>query len=272
MKKSNYTHFHKDVKQYGIDYAIQHTLNAGFEAVEVFDNPGFSRWLSDNESFLHLQEKLISSKLDVSCFSALTNLLADNVGEIMENLHGLIELAAKLGSPYFHHTLVPELKFFDDEPTFESVFERVADNAEKIALWCNQNNLVCLYEPQGKYFNGINNLKFLIDEMRKRGRIVGVCGDTGNSMFVDCAPDKLFEFFKDDVKHIHLKDYKIVDTPQGKFYKIINGKYLIPAPVGLGNANVKACLQCLGDYSGYFSIESEETDEEIRKLEDIIGI
>ena len=271
MKKSNYTSLYKDIKKYGIDYAVKHTVDAGYDAVELFDNAKPVGWIQNKETFCQLQEKLISNNLDVSCYSVLVNLLSDNVGEMLEYVHEHIERAAKIGSPYFHHTLAPTLKFTDCPFGFDEVFERVVDNAEKIALWCNQNNLVCLYEPQGKYFNGIDNLKRLVDEMRSRGRNVGVCGDVGNPMFADCKPSELFAFFKDDIKHVHIKDYSIAEHPSDGSYTTLGGRYLIPVPIGEGDADVKSCIKHLEKYQGYFSIESEESDDRIKQMNFIGG-
>lgn len=267
IKKSNYTIFYKDLKKYSLEYAVKHTVDIGFDAVEIFDVARPSQWLGDEDSFLKLKDLLASNNLGLSCYSVAINLLGDDIDDVMKRTRRHIVNAARLGSPYFHHTLVPSLKFSNLELSFDSVFERVIDNAEKIASLCNENGLVCLYEPQGAYFNGVSCLRTLLEEIRNRGYNVGVCGDMGNSLFADCKPSDIFKEFSADIKHIHVKDYRICEEAQENAYVSLGGKYLVPVSIGEGDADIKGCMAYVKEYNGYFSIESEESDEKLGQIE-----
>ena len=267
IKTSNYLQFFRENKRYGLDFAIRHTLEMGFDAVEILDNASPSNWLCDEEKFLELKRKLEENKLEVSCYSMPINLLRNDVDDMLCRVFRHIEFAKRLGSPFFHHTLVPDLNFSSLTLSFDEVFEKVIDNADKIAAFCNQNGLVCLYEPQGKYFNGVENLKRLVDEMKRRGRDVAVCGDTGNSVFVDCSPCEIFKEFSSDIKHIHVKDYLVSEEPNGGEYQSAGGKNLLTVPIGNGSVDIKACIGYLKNYKGYFSVESFEEDEKNRQIE-----
>lgn len=265
MKKSNYTTFFKDIKVHGVEYAVDRTVKLGFEAVEILGSARPSRWIKNREMLLSLKQLLAENQLAVSCYSAVVDLLSENADDVVEHALTHIEYAAEIGSPYFHHTLVPGLVMSSDLPSFDEAFERVIDNATKIATACNRHGIVCLYEPQGLYFNGVSGLKKLIGEVRKRGCNVGVCGDVGNSLFVDCQPVDIFKEFAADIRHVHVKDYSIYTEPCDGCYKSVGGKYLLPAEVGEGDIDIKSCLSCLDNYDGFISFEFEADDEEIKR-------
>ena len=265
MKKSNYISFHRDIKTHGVEYAVDRTVKLGFDAVEAFDTAKPSQWIKSRETLLSLKQLLAENQLAVSCYSAVVDLLSENVDDVVERALRHIEYASEIGAPYFHHTLVPGLVLSSDSPSYDEVFPRVIDNAVKIARACNEHGIICLYEPQGVYFNGIKGLKPFLDELKARDCNVGVCGDVANPLFVDCQPTEIFKEFSADIKHVHIKDYSIFTEPRDGGYKSVGGKYLLPARVGEGDIDIKGCLSCLTNYDGFISFEFEADDEEIKR-------
>ena len=270
MKKSNYSVFFRDVRQNGVEYAVAHTVDMGYDGVEIFDVCRPSRWISDRSKMLELKALLQKNKLPVSCFSVALDLLSEDIDEVMASAIKHVEYTAELGSPYFHHTLIPNLKFEKLKYSFDEAFMRVIDNAEKIAGRCNELGIVCLYEPQGAYFNGVENLERLLLEVRGRGYNVGICGDLGNSLFADCQPIEVFRYFFNEIKHIHVKDFTVSETPAEGAYVSLGGKYIVDATVGQGNADIKSCLGCLKGYDGFYSFEVKEPDGEMKKAFDTV--
>ncbi len=271
LRKSNYITFYEDIRDRGIDYAFEHTVNMGFDAVEVFDAAKPSQWI-DRAKMLYLKEKLTENQLAVSCYSMVVNLLSENVNDVMERAFKHIEYAAELGSPYIHHTIVPKLVRGKDDPEYDDVLERVIENVAKIANRCNEYGIVCLYEPQGVYFNGVEGLGTLLKEVRYRNCKVGVCGDVCNSLFVDCPPTEIFKNFSDDIMHVHIKDYLICTEQRKEGLMSVGGKCLVPAPIGKGDVDIKGCLSYLRDYNGAISFETDVSTENMKEVYNRLGI
>ena len=99
--------------------------------------------------------------------------------------------------------------------------------------------------------------------MKSRGCNVGICGDTGNSLFVDCDPVEIYKAFASDIKHIHVKDYYVTDTPVSGTKTTLCGKYITEAPFGKGVVDFGACFALVPGYNGDISYEFSGTDEDV---------
>jgi sugar phosphate isomerase/epimerase len=118
-----------------------------------------------------------------------------------------------------------------------------------------------LYEPQGTFVNGVKNFGIFFEEMKKRGCNVKICGDIGNCLFVDEAPDLFFKAYAKDIVHVHLKDYIINrqdEMPELLWDRSKGGNMLAETEIGTGIVKFDACMQALKEagYSGSFAIES----------------
>lgn len=265
MKLTNYGQFHEDLKFRGIEYAAEHTVTMGFDSVEFL---GLSQAAKDSAATARI---LSSLGLSVSCFSEGINLLDTSrrsLSEMIDHLCRCGDAAAELGSPYLHHTIVLPLALPPNAPEFSEILPRMSDAAERVANYCEKLGLICLYEPQGMYFNG-KGLEIFFEEMKKRCRNIGICGDVGNSLFVDHSPSLVFDRFASEVKHVHLKDYYVTDDPRegAKNYKTLGGKYLSDAELGAGAVDIPCCMQKLKEvgYNGAYSFEITCSDETMKK-------
>ena len=268
IKTSDYTVFHKSRAKKGIEYSVTQSARIGFDAVEVFDFARPSQWMN-SEKVIEMKKALSDNSLKLSSYSVHVNLLDEDVDDVVNRAFKHVEYASELGAPYFHHTIVPGLDFSRFVLGYDEVFERVIDNAIKIARKCNEYGIVCIYEPQGRYFNGVDGLKALLSAVKAEGLNVGVCGDLGNSLFADCKPVDIFKEFSHDIKHIHVKDYRIcAERCEGAFVSR-GGKYLVPVAVGEGDADVKGCLSYLKDYDGFLSFETEVDENAVKKVVDM---
>ena len=110
--------------------------------------------------------------------------------------------------------------------------------------------------------------------MKKRCPNIGICGDVGNSLFVDYSPSLVFDNFAPYIKHVHLKDYYISDEPleNERNYKTLGGKYLRDAALGEGKVDIAYCLTKLREqnYRGDFAFEVEGSDEVMKKAMDYV--
>ena len=266
MKYSNYSMFSTDCWQKGLDAAIKRTVDLGFDAVEHIENVTGENWkVASVADAKEMRKKLDDNGLSVSCYSALAKLDGDNGEKNVDNLFRHIEFAAIVGSPFVHHTLVPGYDPKEMILSREEMLEGIASRAAAVAKRCNEYGIVCLYEPQGLYFNAVEGVHAIIDEMRARGCEVGVCGDTGNSIYVDCMPTDIFSAFKNDIKHVHIKDYRYGLDEVG-IATSFGGKIIANADFGNGNVGAFDSLDLVPDYDSVISFEFAAPDEEVKRV------
>ena len=267
LSTSMYSGFSSLVNKYGPEYAAGFASSSGFSSVEFIDiiGTGFTTFQNTDQALL-ARRILHKHSLSVSCYSVGANLVNIESGvqknsETIETLKQIAEIAAALGSPYLHHTLFANLTLPHNAPSFDDVLYPVVDAAREVADYCKRLGISCIYENQGMYFNGVGNFKRFFHLMKTGCSNVGICGDVGNSLFVDESPLPFFEAFIDYIKHVHLKDYKKVAHES----KLISrgGTYLEGTPIGSGDINIDNCLKTLKDhgYCGALAIEDEFINE-----------
>lgn len=265
MKRTNYNLFEKEMCERGYVYALDRTAQLGFDAIEFIDLvPNNVQRMTGPDMARDMRAEMDKRGLTISCYSLLVDLAAENVDEQLEKVCTHIECAAILGTPFMHHTIVPWLSLPEGAPSYGEMFKRIIDNADKIARMCNERGIICLYEPQGMYFNGVDGLMPLLTEMKVRGRKVGICGDLGNSYFADTAPTEIFKSFKDDILHIHIKDYLYEKTGNGD-YTSRGGASISVAEIGEGSTDFEKCLSFVKGYDGAISYEFVGDDGSIMR-------
>lgn len=262
MKFSLYSGFNQTVGEKGLQETAAWAQNNGYSCVEFLqlDAGNWCKIVETPEQAAQVKQTLLCHGLSVSCYSVAVNLL--NGQAAVEYLKSQAELAAALGAPFLHHTLIDSLSFDENAPAFDEVFEQILDRATEVAKYCQTLGITCLYEEQGFYFNGIKNLKRFFKAIKKRCKNVGICGDFGNILFVDESPVRFLRAFKRDIKHVHLKDYvytKNIDGLPDKecWLKSKKGGYVKDVPFGAGIIDVKKCFKILrsAKYDGVFSLE-----------------
>ena len=270
---TNYTIFREDIKNHGLEFAARHTAELGFDSVEFLDVlPSARPMLPMLGSVESVKDILNKYHLTVACYSVALQLLTDHQAEIEQQLRNHIDCAAAIGAPMIHHTLVPNLILEKNAPDYEQVFLKIFDSAERIAAYCNKRGLTCIYEPQGMYFNGVEGLQCFFEKMKGLGYDVGICGDFGNSVFVDVAPEMFFERFAEHIKHIHIKDYRITDRPDKECdkasYRSQGGKWIYDADFGCGSIHIQKCFDILKQikYDGKISFEFLMDDRSIKDI------
>ncbi len=263
MKIASYNTFSEDFKKRGLEYALKHSAALGFEGVELIH---IREPLPSLEEVKSAKKRFAAYGLDVVCYSVYANLSPMYAKENEETLIKNANIAATLGSPYLHHTLVPNLSKAEIAQSYDDLFDGVLSSALRVAEYCDKLGLVCLYEPQGVYFNGTEGLGKFFEEMKKRCGNVGICGDMGNPLFANCDPIDVFNVFKSDIKHLHAKNYLITDGKRDGFecYRTDSEKWLCDVALQDGSVDLAACTRSLDGYTGNLSIEKNGTDEEIK--------
>lgn len=261
MKFAMYTGFSSKVQEEGIECAAEYAVQLGFSAVEFFADcvceadPG----ILSMESAKHAREVLERHHLQTACYSVYADLWKNPEGEkrVMEQ----VQVAAALGAPYLHHTLLPWLTLSEEAPGYEEAMEGIVEIAGRIADYADTFGITCIYEDQGYYVNGVNGFQGFWDRMKKRCKNVGICGDLGNILFADEMPEDFLQVFIEDVRHVHVKDYlrkKAVMSPGKYWVKAKEDIWLRDTMVGNGIIDFETCMTMLKNagYQGYFALES----------------
>jgi sugar phosphate isomerase/epimerase len=207
-----------------------------------------------------------------ACYSVSINILSDVLGPA-QNLSGVevlkksADYAKILGSPFLHHTLTIGYEPPRGEvQTLADLLPALLERAGQVAAYANSIGLTVLYEPQGFYVNGLDGFSVFYEAMKARGYRVGVCGDTGNSLYVGCDPAAFFERYAAEILHVHLKDLHIENkvlnrtstTASRRWDVIRDGRYITDTLLGEGMVDLDACLRALDrvGYAGAYSLET----------------
>jgi sugar phosphate isomerase/epimerase len=260
MKFAMYYGFCELLREKNIPDTISYLKERGLSGVEfIFSGKDPSKDLVGNiYTAQKLREAFNKEGIDVCCYSAYCDVYdKDEIPAALTR----IEIAAALGSPFFHHTLIPQMSFPIDPEDFEQRLPYTLDVAEKIANHAEKHGLTVLYEEQGRYFNGVKNFGAFFNEMKKRCPNVGVCADFGNIFFAGETPEQFIEAFINDIKHVHIKDYHLktfdecATAPEG--WSLAKIGYTSHAMIGEGIVDLEKCLDPLkkSGYDGFYSFE-----------------
>ena len=264
MKYSMFTGFMRNADDHGIEWAADYARDCGFSGVEFFYMACRDYEIPDTETAKKYKEIVTNRGLSIPCVSVGTSLVrSDNPKAIAKlDLDGALkalDFTAALGTKLFHHTLIMAVE--NHKLTgleYDEIYPLVLEGASVIANRAAELGITVLYEPQGKFFNGREGLGKFYAEMKKSHQNLGICCDLGNSFWVGEEPYGFFEDYKEDIKHVHLKDYLITDEPIDKSHlDLKGGKYISEAVIGEGVVDLKritAMLRSVG-YDGFMSLE-----------------
>ena len=261
MKFAMYYGFCEMLRERSIPNTIDYLKEHGLEGVEfIFSGKDPSKDLIGNLYTAHkLGEAFKKEGIEVSCYSAYCDVYdKDEIPAALTR----IEIAKALGSPFFHHTLIPQLHLPIDPQDFDQRLPYVLDVAERIADHAQKHGITVLYEEQGRYINGIERFGTFFNEMKRRCENVGVCADFGNILYAGEKPEDFIAAYIDDIKHVHIKDYhfktfeECPDCPGDGWGKAKYG-WALNSVVGEGIVDMEKCLKLLKatGYSGYYSLE-----------------
>ena len=265
MKFSMYYGFTDNVLKMGIEKASEIASQLGFSSVEMFADlvSGETNNIEDVQTAIRARKVLEQYKLPLCCYSVYVNLWRNPDGE--KKLIKQVEIAAELGSPYFHHTLLPWLTFSGSRPSYQQALEEIVEVAVRIAAYADSLGVTCIYEDQGYYVNGVEGFRGFWDEMNKHCNNIGICGDLGNILFVNEKPEDFLKAYAQDICHVHIKDYlwKKTDFAPGKYWlRTKDGSWVRDTMIGDGVVDFEACLKLLKriGYKGYFALENSHPE------------
>ena len=254
--------------------AARFAHDCGFTAAEILESvrPGAVHLFADAQQAKQARKQLDAQGVRCACWSVSINILSDELGPNrnesgVEALKRSADYARILGSPFLHHTLTigyvpPE----GQAVTVQDLLPELLERAGQVAAYANSIGLTVLYEPQGFYVNGLDGFSVFYDAMKARGYDVGVCGDTGNSLYVGCDPAAFFAAYASEIRHVHLKDFHVEDavlhrgnaTKSRHWDAIADGRFVTETWLGEGEVDLDACMRLLkkAGYKGTYSLET----------------
>jgi sugar phosphate isomerase/epimerase len=131
---------------------------------------------------------------------------------------------------------------------------------KQIAPLCDQAGITLTIENYpGKHSAFVTAADFL--EAKKHVPQLKLTYDDGNAASGE-DPVESIKLCKNDIVHVHFKDWYIYDRPCEGCREMLNGKYFKPALIGQGDIPTSACLKALKNigYDGYINIEYESSD------------
>ncbi|MBQ4051685.1 MAG: sugar phosphate isomerase/epimerase [Oscillospiraceae bacterium] len=259
MEFTFYMYFAEAVLEKGIRAAAEYARKMGFSSVEMLETArtGCPKVFPTVKDAREARKVLEEYGLHMACYSVGAALYRSPEAEAVMMRHA--EIAAELGSPYLHHTMVGSAEAVG-APSNEEAIEVVTDAAERIANYAKTLGLTCIYEDQGRVVNGIDGFGSFYREISRRCDNTGVCGDIGNCLFVDTEPEDFFRAYAKEIVHVHIKDYirkSAPSAPGSGWHRTNNGRWLRDTTIGSGCIDFDACLKILKDagYTGPYALE-----------------
>lgn len=259
MNYTFYSGFSGMLSDQGAEKTADYAKELGFSSVELYEDAGpeSPKLVRDLRQAEKVRAVLTSRGLSVACYSVGACVYQND--DAVESLLRNVEIAAALGSPCLHHTMLPWLTMPANAPGVEAGLAIAAEAAVRVARHAESLGLTCIYEDQGLFVNGVRNFSLFYQMVKNRCPNVGICGDFGNILFVDEDPANFLRTFAADIKHVHVKDYhRRRGAKPGEVWMPTKGGYwLKDAVVGEGVIDIAACMKVLKEagYRGAYALE-----------------
>lgn len=247
--------------------AVDFAKACDIAAIEPYCDREFAR--PDVDAARRLADYAGEQGIDICCFSMAVDVAAeDNTAEI-ERLKRYADVAAAMGSPFLHHTLLPGLTHDFARLPFSQLLQRAVQSIRTVYDYAEQVGVKCVYEDQGYVFNGCERFERLIEAV---DREIGVVADLGNILFVGERPEVFVGRFAPWIDHVHIKDYLFQPgcsaRPDEHWHTTRDGDYLRDTIIGHGTINFEKIFRILlrAGYQGYYSLEYCGPEDAIKAI------
>lgn len=207
-----------------------------------------------------LRETCAHLGLSIPCHTCGGNLAKGDGREALQRIKTQAAVAAALGAPLLHHTLIPPLTP-DNLPIFHHALPRLVELCREIAYAAGELSLTVVYENQGLVCNGAERMEEFLCALDMPN--TGLVLDTGNCAFADEPPCVMAARLSSRILHCHIKDYRMLpaNTPYpGNGWRItLGGRFIRDTVIGRGQTDLLTALRALhcSHYEGWFSTEYE---------------
>lgn len=251
---------------------IDLTVRYGLTWLEGFNQFEFSE--PDLEAAKRVRAYADEKGVRFCCFSVYCNLTGEGAKETVRKLKGYAEVAQILGSPYLHHTVVPE---FDDPrrvlPYREQLLAQGIEGVREVFDHAQKHGVLTVFEDQGYAVNGVQGFGEFLERV---DRPVGVVADFGNICQVGEKIADFIRAFRERIVHVHLKDlvYKPCNSPEDPF-QTSDGRRFEMTGLGAGCVELENGITLLrqAGYDGCYAMEfgaGSDDSSEMREAVDQI--
>ena len=266
MRFTMYANFSTLLREKGAEAAAAEAVRLGFDSVEFLEYVHDEKTVPVIESVekaASVRAVLEKQRLSVACYSVGINLwqsgmTPDTVTPMEEALRHHARMAAAVGSPFLHHTVLLGVDKY--ALSMDEALSLLVPVVIRVAKYARELGLIPIYEGQGMYFNGVDGFGAFYSAVKRECPFVGVCGDVGNPLFVDENPLHFFRAFAKDILHVHIKDYvhASVRGEEPDWAQTRGGDWLRETVIGRGCVPLADCLAVLREveYDGAFALEN----------------
>lgn len=239
---------------------IEYAKEISLDGVELLD----FYWKSpdDKEEEINLvKEALKKNNLRVSAYDVSNNFVKESKveqdKEVLRVIDG-IRVAKSLG------TNIVRVFCGDihENLTFESGAELIVSGLKRCAEMAEKERVYLAIENHGLLAGKSDQVNNIIH--RVNSPFVKSTFDTGNFLLVHEPPEKAFEQLKDEIVHVHFKDFRKKEgTEDLNGFRSTEGIELIGVIPGDGNVNLSYIVNGLKEiqYNGWLSIEYEGVED-----------
>lgn len=258
--------FHKYKNATGCDLfkIIDKAKEIGFNGIEFLN---MDYYCAKDDDKLELAKKLKAycdeKQIEIPAYTVTSNLLADNVDEVVEGLFRNIDIAEALGAPLMRHDVTFALK---KEPlyTYKTAIAEMVPHIRRVADYAESKGIRTCMENHGRVFQHPRIVEELILAVNHKN--FGWLVDMGNFVGVDVDPSDAFAIAAPYAFHVHAKDilWKKGTEIQPDGFSITNGgNYNTGTVLGYGMVPIQSCINALTrvGYEGYVSLEFEGLEE-----------
>ena len=199
-----------------------------------------------------LKKMSVDAGLEVACHTFFAEKLLAGDNKWLDEVKQSIDDAVELGAPII---MIPT-GVNEEMPRRDSRYFWI-DALKQIAPFAEQAGITLTIENYpGKDSAFVTAADFF--EAKVQVPQLKLTYDDGNAASGE-DPVNSLNLCKDDIVHVHFKDWYIQDQSEEGYREMLNGKYFKPALIGQGDIPTSACLKALKKigYDGYINIEYE---------------
>lgn len=252
---------------------IAYAKEINLDGVELLD----FYWKNEEGEVEEVLAALKEYNLPVSAYDVTNNFVKQSPEERaleVEKINDGIRMAKKLGTNIvrvFCGDLSGEL-------TYEDGQDWIVEGLKKSAVLAESEGIYLAIENHGLLAGKSEQVEEIIQKVDSP--YVRSTFDTGNFLLVHEESEKAFERLKENIVHVHFKDFRVKDAQeQINGFRSTQGVELIGTIPGDGQVNLSYIVNGLKDshYDGWLSIEYEGFDdpkkaneEAVRRLRELL--
>ncbi|MBO0588127.1 sugar phosphate isomerase/epimerase [Sporosarcina sp. E16_8] len=236
-----------------IDYASSISID-GVELLDIY-------WTNKDEEIVEVLTALKSHNLQVSAYDITNNFVKESVEERAKEVETVlngIQVAKKLGTNIVR-------VFCGDvqaDTTYENRSAWIIEGLKNCAETAEKEQVYLAIENHGLLAGKSKQVSEIIKAVNSP--FVKATFDTGNFLLVHEKPTKAFEQLKNEIVHVHFKDFREKAKNESlRGFRSTEGVELIGVVPGDGEVDLASILNGLKSihYDGWLSIEYEGHDD-----------